>query len=287
MRSPRPTVFRSGRVPVVRLLALITAGALGDDAPPPSAPGIGFLWYARSATVAARLGADSDFVDLILGGDKLGVFEQVPPPVRVVCLSLALQRHEARPFPGVQETIELLRAAEIPPERVIIGYNPERGPGTTAAEMDDLLGSVRRAHALAQEYGSPLLVGPGLREMQQREDLYPELAKHCEIWLIQSQRLQMDQATRELTTPERYRVGVERIVAMLRAGNPEIEVFVQIIASGRPNEDLFTAEEIVERARAIADLVQAVRIYGGSPELLGRIIDLLRPPVEAAEDAVP
>ena len=261
------------------LLFLISAApvCVGDEVSPHQPPlGIGFMWYARSEEVAKRLDGEQDFVDLILGGDKLRVFQEIKPPVSVVCLSLALWRHEVRPFPGVADTIEMLRAAEIPPERIIIGYNPERAPGTPPEEMDNLLESVQAAKALADEFGSPLLVGPGLREMRQREDLYPELAKHCDIWLIQSQSLQMN-ASRELTTVAEYRAGVERIVGMLRAGNPEVQVFVQIVASGRPDADLFAAEELVERIRAIEDLVDAVRIYGDSPALLGEIVDLLRP----------
>lgn len=254
--------------------------AIAQEAPPEAgpAPGLGFLWYARSEQVAERLESERDFVDLILGGDKLRVFEEVQPPVSVVCLSLALRRHDARPFPGVAETIEMLRTASVDPERVIIGYNPERAPGTTVEEMDNLLESVQTARAMADEFGSPLLAGPGLREMRQHEELYPELAKHCDIWLIQSQSLQMH-ISRELKTPEEYREGVERIVKMLHEGNPEIKVFVQIVASGKPDTDLFTAEELVERIRAIEDLAHAIRIYGGSPELLNEIIDLLRPPV--------
>lgn len=269
---------RSVRCQVLLLLAgapfMAGTAAVADD---PVPVGIGFLWYPRSEEAAGMLGAESDFVDLILGGDKLDVFTRVRPPVRVVCLSLALERHEARPFPGVQETIETLRAATIDPSRVIIGYNPERSPGTTAQEMDDLLGSVQRAREMADEFGSPLLVGPGLREMQQREELYPDLAALCDIWLIQSQRLQMDPATREPRTPEQYREGVERIVNLLRGGNPEIKVFVQLIAGGSGKADRFTPEQFVAYVRAVEDLVCAVRIYGGSPELLKGVIDLLRP----------
>jgi hypothetical protein len=253
------------------LLAEITTAAA--DAP----FGIGFLWYPRSESAAARLTAESDFVDVILGGDKLKVFDQIRPPVRVVCISLALERHEQRPFPGVKETIELLRAKSIAPGHVIIGYNPERAPGTTAAELDNLLQSVQRAREMAQGFGSPLLVGPGLRDMLQREQLYPELAKLCDIWLIQSQRLQMDPVTRAARTPQEYRQGVERIVKLLRQGNPDIKVFVQLIASGSGKADRFTADEFVAYVRAVEDLVQAVRIYGGSPELLNGVIDRLRP----------
>jgi len=260
------------------VLVTVCAGAAATAAELPL--GIGFLWYPRSEEAAARLTAESDFVDVILGGDKLKVFDQVKPPVRVICISLALERHEQRPFPGLKETIETLRAASVDPQRVIIGYNPERAPGTTAAELDDLLQSVQRAREMTQTFGSPLLVGPGLREMQQHEHLYPELAKLCDIWLIQSQRLQMDPATRAPRTPQEYRAGVERIVNMLRAGNPEIRVFVQLIASGRGQPDRFTAEQFVAYVRAVEDLVQAVRVYGGSPELLQGIIGLLRPEEE-------
>ena len=283
-----PLIARLTRRPAVLMASvMVVAAALAAAAEPPPAAelGIGFLWYARSQEAASRLDSERDFVDLILGGEKLRVFDEVRPPVRVVCLSLALRRHAVRPFPGVAETIEMLRAASIDPERVIIGYNPERAPGTTPEEMDNLLESVIAAKEMADGFGCPLLVGPGLREMQQREELYPQLAKHCDIWLIQSQSLQMH-ITRELKTPEEYRAGVERIVEMLREGNPEIQVFVQIVAGGKPDGDLFTAEELVERIRAIEDLVDAVRIYGGSPGLLNGVIDLLRPPPpgEAAED---
>lgn len=266
--------------------ALTAAGTALADEPPPMPPlGIGFLWYPRSEEAAARLTSESDFVDLILSGGRLDVFDQVRPPVRVVCLALSLERNDARPFPGVRETIDLLRAAAVDPARVVIGYNPERAPGTTAQEMDDLLGSVQRAGDMARAYGSPLLVGPGLREMQQREELYPELAKHCDIWLIQSQRLQMDPATRQVATPAEYRAGIERIVDRLRRGNPEIKVFVQVLASGRRDETLFTAEQVVAYARAIEDLVDAVRIYGGSAQLLEDVINQLRPPPPTTEAA--
>jgi hypothetical protein len=227
---------------------------------------------------AGRLTSEKDFVDLILGGGKMSAFEKVEPPVRVICLARSLERNEARPFPGVKETIEMLQAAGVEPERVVIGYNPERQPGTPSGEMDELVESVRRAQVMARAYGAPLLVGPGLRDLQRREHLYPELAKHCDIWLIQSQRLQMDPATRHVFTPAEYRAKVEAIVQSLREGNPEIQVFVQVLASGRRDEVLFTAEQVVAYARAIEDLVDAVRIYGGSGELVNEVITRLRGP---------
>jgi hypothetical protein len=254
-----------------------------------AALGIGFLWTRQSQGVAERLTRDNDFVDLILDRGKISVFDSVKPPVRVMCIALSLERHDARPFPGVKETIEALRREGIAPERVIIGYNPERSPGTPAAEMDDLVSSVRQAKQLAKAYGAPLLVGPGLRDMMQREHLYPELASHSDFWLIQSQRLQLDAATRTPVDPAEYRKRVKRIVELLREGNPEIGIFVQLVTTARRQTEVLTADQVVAFALAIEDLVDAVRIYGASTDLLQEIVTRLRTPAPepAADEATP
>jgi hypothetical protein len=253
----------------------VTAG----DRPTASRLGIGFLWTRRSQRVAGKLTSERDFVDLILGPGKLDVFETVKPPVRVACIARSLERNDARPFPGVRETIEILRRARIAPERVIISYNPERQPGTPTQEMDELVASARRARQMARAYGAPLLVAPGLRDMQRREHLYPELARHCDIWMIQSQRLQLDPVTRKPASPVEYRQSVKRIVHRLREGNPDIRVFVQVVTTAERGKSAMTAEQITAYARAVEDLADAVRIYGGSEELLSQIIERLGAPV--------
>lgn len=208
--------------------------ARGDEEILPANPrtrselGIGFLWTRQSQKVVDQLTSAADFVDVILDPGKLDVFEKVPPPVRVACIALALERNDARPFPGIKEMIETLRKNDVAPQRVIIAYNPERSPGTPSAEMDDLVTSARRAMQMAQAYVAPLLMGPGLKDMIQREHLYPELAKHCDIWMIQSQRLQLDLVTRKPVEPTEYRANVKRIVDSWRQGNPNIGVFVQL-----------------------------------------------------------
>ena len=255
----------------------------GAPAPGADSPlGIGFLWTAQSDRVVDRLASAKDYVDVILGPGRLEIFDRVKPPVRVACIALALERNEARPFPGVRETIEILKGARVPPERVIIAYNPERSPGTTARELDELLASVRRARELARGYGAPLMVGPGLREMMRREELYPELAKNCDAWLIQSQRLQLDETTRKPVDAAHYRQGVQRIVDRLREGNPKIQIYTQLVTTAERQRVILSAEQIAAFARSIEDLVDAVRIYGARAELLGGIIDQLRP-----HDAVP
>ncbi len=253
--------------------------------------GIGFLWTPRSEEAASKLTSEKDFVDLILGPGKLDVFDKVKPPVRVACIARSLEKNAARPFPGVKETIEILRKAGVAPERVIIAYNPERQPGTPTQEMDELVGSARRAREMTQAYGAKLLIGPGLRSMEQREHLYPELAKHCDIWLIQSQRLQLDLVTRKPVSPADYRAKVKRIVGRLREGNPEIRIFIQVVTTAERGKSVMTAEQIAAYARAVEDLVDAVRIYGGSGELLREIIDRLSGPapkaIEPADPSAP
>ncbi len=234
--------------------------------------GVGFLWTRQSQQAASALTSRKDFVDVILGPGKLSVFERVQAPVRVVCIARALERSESRPFPGVKETIETLEGAGIPPERVVIAYNPERQPGTPSAEMDDLVASVRRARQMVQAYGAPLLVGPGLRDLEQREHLYPELAKYCDIWLIQSQRLQLDLTTRRPVDETEYRKNVQRIVDRVRKANPEIQVFVQLVTTAQRGARSLTVEEMVGYIRAVEDLVDAVRIYGGRAELITEVV---------------
>jgi hypothetical protein len=269
------TCFR--KWPVLVLLGLVGT-VHAEDRPAGSKLGIGFLWTRQSQTVAGKLTGENDFVDLILGRGKLDVFEQVKAPVRVACIARSLEKNDARPFPGIKETIDLLKQARIPPGRVIIAYNPERQPGTPARELDNLVASVRSARKMAQAYEAPLLVGPGLREMERRERLYPELARHCDIWMIQSQRLQLDLATRKPRSVIDYRKDVKAIVDLLRRGNPKIRIFVQVVTTAERGTSKLTATQIAAYARAVEDLVDAVRIYGGSRELLSDVITRLHGP---------
>jgi hypothetical protein len=248
-------------------------GAGGKSSP----LGIGFLWTAQSEQVVGKLNSEKDFVDLILGPGKVSVFRSVKSPRRVACIARSLEKNATRPFPGIKETIELLQKEGIAPERVIIAYNPEGQPGTPKEEFRDLVASTRKAKQMAQTYGAPLLVGPGLRDMEGRKHLYPELAKACDMWMIQSQRLQLDETTRKPVAVDVYRRKVKEIVDRLREGNPKIRIFVQLVTTSERGATVLKAEQVVAFARSIEDLVDAVRIYGAKAELLNEIIDHLRP----------
>jgi hypothetical protein len=278
-----------GTHPLATTIVLLCVGALPvatgaspvapDGSRGASSPlGIGFLWTAQSEPVVDNLKSEKDFVDVILGPGKLDIFQKVRPPVRVACIARSLEKNEARPFPGIKETIEILRKNDVAPERVIITYNPEGQPGTPSDELRELVASSRRAKEMAKAYGAPLLVGPGLRDMQGREHLYPDLAKTCDMWMIQSQRLQLDEATRKPVDVGTYREQVKRIVGKLREGNPKIRIFVQLVTTAERGSLTLSADQIVAFARSIEDLVEAVRIYGAPADLLNQIIERLRPP---------
>lgn len=274
------TILKSAAPAFFLLLASMSPGAepaSADPAKSSSNLGIGFLWTTQSRQMAGKTGTGKDFVDVILGPGKMEVFREIKPPMRVACIARSLVRNDARPFPGIQESIELLKRAQVSPERVLIAYNPEGQPGTPAQELDELVESVRKAKAMAAAYGAPLVVGPGLRYMQPREHLYPELARSCDIWMIQSQRLQLDEAEHKPVPVSLYREKVRHIVDRLRSGNPNIRIFVQLVTTAERGRVTLGAAQIAAYARSIEGLVDAVRIYGAPAGLLAQIIDELRP----------
>jgi len=244
--------------------------------------GIGFLIGRTTDGLVPLLQTDKDFLEMMLGPEKIRYIRALKPPARAMCICQSLE--------GMTKTVELLREAKIGPERVYIAYNPELRPPrarqwTPREELEDYLDSLKKARALVKDYGAPLIMGPGLIEMAKREHLYPELAKHCDIWMIQTQRLQLDPQTGEPVSPERYREEVQRIVGLLRQGNPDIRVFVQIIPlqATAERKAFFTAERVVSYLLAIDDLVESAKIYGGNTELIAEVVKRLRDGTVAAE----
>lgn len=237
--------------------------------------GVGFLIGKGTEELIPLLSHEKDFLEMMLGPEKVRYIGELKPPARAMCISENLE--------GVARAIKILQEANIGPERVYIAYNPEpRPPGarqcTPQEELDDYLGSLKKARDLVEDYGAPLVMGPGLIEMAKREHLYPEMAKHCDIWMIQTQRLQLDLETEEPASDEEYHQGVKRIVGFLRQGNPDIQVFVQIIPLKRTSERraTFTAERLASYLLAVEDLVDAAKIYGGDTQLIAEVIERLR-----------
>jgi predicted acyl esterase len=262
---------------ILALLNSTASPAAADQSRPAgetSRLGVGFLIGKGTESLLPLLTRDNDFLEMMLGPGKVRYIRSLAPPARAMCICESLE--------GVARTVRILEEADIAPERVYIAYNPEpRPPGarqcTPREELDDYLGSLKKARELVKAYGAALVMGPGLIEMAKREELYPELAKHCDIWMIQTQRLQLDLESGEPRSDEYYREQVKRIVAMLRQGNRDIRVFVQIIPLQATSErrETFTAERLTSYLLAVEDLVDAVKIYGGNTELIAEVIERL------------
>jgi hypothetical protein len=239
----------------------------------PSRLGVGFLIGEKTAELIPLLTKDKDFLEMVLGPEKIRHVRALQPPAKSMCVVGSLE--------DLARTIGLLKEAKIEPPRVYLAYNPEpRPPGapqwTPREEVDDFLGSLQKARAMLKDYPAAFVMGPGLIQMGKQEHLYPELAQACDVWMIQSQQLQVDLETGQKVSPATYRSRVKRIVDMLRQGNPQIRVFVQIIPLTRRVPSPFTAAELAEYLRAIEDLVESAKIYGGDTELIKEVIQRVR-----------
>lgn len=132
-----------------------------------------------------------------------------------------------------------------------LGYGLETGSGTPDEEWQDLVGSTQRARAIADQHGKLLVMGPGFQLMSQNEDKYPQMAALADIWVFQTQRLQID------PPGPTYRQQVERVINQIKQGNPDISIWAQITL---PPDREPNAEEWLAYRESIVDLVDGTYI---------------------------
>ena len=132
-----------------------------------------------------------------------------------------------------------------------LSYGLETSESTPNEEWQDMVAATMAARALADEYGKLLVMGPGFRLMSENEDKYPVLSGMADIWVLQTQRLQVK------PPGEEYRDEVERVVKLIRSGNPDIPIWAQITFP--PDRDPDFAEWI-DYHESISDLVSGTYI---------------------------
>jgi hypothetical protein len=152
-----------------------------------------------------------------------------------------------------------------------LSYGLETSRTTPEEEWQDLIGSTEKARAIADEYGKLLVMGPGFRLMSENWDKYPEMAALADLWVLQTQRLQVNPPGSE------YRQDVQRVVDQIRAGNPNISIWAQITLPPDREPD---AEEWLAYHSSIADLVEGtyVGVYtwgSEDPALLVKTIEAI------------
>jgi hypothetical protein len=150
---------------------------------------------------------------------------------------------------GLQQRAEWAEETGVPYEA--LGYGLETGKSTPDEEWQDLVGSTQTARAIANQHGKLLVVGPGLRLMSQNEDKYPQMAALADIWIFQTQRLQIN------PPGPVYRREVARIVNLIRSGNPSISIWAQITLP--PDREPYAKEWLAYR-QSVVDLVDGTYI---------------------------
>jgi hypothetical protein len=170
---------------------------------------------------------------------------------------------------SLRQKAERAEQTEVPYEA--LGYGLETGRSTPNEEWQDLMGATHRARDIANQYDRLLVMGPGFRLMSQNEDKYPQMAALTDVWMFQTQRLQIDPPGPD------YRQEVERIVNLIKSGNPDISIWAQITLPPDREPD---AEEWLAYRQSIADLVDGtyVGVYtweSTDPELLVATIETI------------
>jgi hypothetical protein len=255
------------------LAAILTAALQGADATAPTIvhkkPGIGFALGRETGDRAPLMKGPNDFVDSMARGAGLAEMERLSAAgIKVSVVFLSLQQ--------MRESIATLRQHRI--KVAYLAYDPEQNQHTPRAELDDFVGSVKAAKQLADEYGAKLVVGPGMRFISSREEDYARAAPYADVWLIQSQRFQIDKETGRHFTAEEYRQSVKRVADRIHAGNPKTQIWVQIIVCpGARPENNFPATEIVALAKSVEGIAGSARIYtAGAKDGVGTLKEIIR-----------
>ncbi len=248
--------------------------AAGETSRPQKTLGVGFGLGRDTGELALSMTGENDFVDLMLRPGMIAEVKRLAArEVKVSCVFLSLRQ--------MRETIALLENNGL--ECGYLAYNPEQNRHTPREELDNFVASVKQAKQLAASHGAPLVVGPGMKFISSREEDYVLAAPHADVWLIQSQRFQIDSSTGRRATPDEYRREVERVANLIREGNAAIRIWVQIVVCpGARAGNEFSAPEIAALARSIEDIVDAVRIYTAGAEngiaTLGQIVSMFAQP---------
>lgn len=156
-----------------------------------------------------------------------------------------------------------------------LGYGLETGSTTPDTEWQDLVGSTTTAKAVANDLNKLLVMGPGFKLMSNNEDMYAPMAASTDIWLLQTQQLQKD------PPGDHYRAEVERIVELIRSGNPDIAIWAQITL---PPDRVPDAGEWLEYRSQILDLVDGTYIGVYTWEVFDQkmLIDTIETVIETA-----
>ncbi|NIN94812.1 MAG: hypothetical protein GTO49_07495 [Anaerolineae bacterium] len=150
---------------------------------------------------------------------------------------------------GLQQKADRAEQSGVPYEA--LGYGVETSKTTPVEEWTDLVGSTQDARALVDHYGKLLAMGPGFRLMSRNPDKYAPMAALADVWVLQSQRLQVN------PPGSTYRQEVEKVITQIRSGNANVSIWVQITLP--PDREPNAGEWLAYR-QSIVDLVDGTYV---------------------------
>lgn len=307
-----PAVTSTAAPPPTTVVAFSPTARPATDAPLPSTPGTRAAPPSPSATPSSVVAPPSVTPSRVAPSPT---WTATPRPALGGKLGLALrrqtidilQKYSDRPgfvmcatvglaetyFPELDGWIRVLGApsldslrqkAEEAKQRGVpyegLAYGLETSSTTPREEWQDLVGSTEKARAIAQEYGKLLVMGPGFRLMSQNPESYTEMAALSDMWVLQTQRLQVD------PPGQIYRSNVQRVVEQIRAGNPGIAVWAQITL---PPDREPSAEEWLAYRQSIVDLMDGtfIGVYtwdaAGEEQLIATIDEIMATSLDEKE----
>lgn len=226
--------------PTVPTIAATSSPTTVDNAAGGSECNLGIGLRAETIEVVLR---HKDQISMVMAANSSlaeEYFDQFEGVLRVIgAPSLAEMKQKAERAAANQTPYEAL------------AYGLETGQSTPDEEWQDLIGSTEKARTLSDEFDKLLVMGPGFKLLSENEDSYGPMGALADIWILQTQQLQKGPPDSE------YRREVERIISLIRAENPDIEIWAQItLPPDRPPD----AEEWLAYHAEIADLVDGTYI---------------------------
>jgi hypothetical protein len=151
----------------------------------------------------------------------------------------------------------------------MVMYNPEHWEYTPDEEQQDLPATVKRAAEFTHAHGLQFMFAPDRRFAEAH---LGEVAPYADAVLLQVQRVQQD--------PQTLVPWVNEMASTARAGNPEIQVYVQVGATRG------TASEMFAAIQSVSDDIDGIAVWSlpRTKDVLEEFVTLIRespPAVEA------
>jgi hypothetical protein len=245
---PTSTPFRLPTLPATPTFLEQAVTAMVTETPPTATP-----IYPEMTRCALGAGLRAETIPILLRyKDSSGLVMSASP------------RIAASVFPQLQGWIRVIGAPSLTELRSkaeqaeqlnipyeALGYGLETGPTTPREEWQDVVSATQTARAICDEYGKQLVMGPGLRLMEENLEAYGPMAAQTDIWLFQTQLFQKG------PPGEDYRREVQQVIDRIASGNPEMEIWAQI---SLPPDREPSAENWIAYERSISDLVDGAYI---------------------------